>query len=79
LSLPASQTILLGMAYEITWRRTVIGGAALHHDFCAEVDGTIIGRIRRPGHGQLKNPWEFNFQLGHSGFRCGAGQGHADT
>lgn len=67
------------MAYEIMWQRTVIGGDALHHDFCAEVYGITIARIRRLEHSDLKGMWEYSFQLGHSGFRCGDDNGHADT
>ncbi|MEK1886539.1 MAG: hypothetical protein AAAB35_02940 [Phyllobacterium sp.] len=63
----------------ITWQRTVIGGEPLRHDFCAEAEGIVIGRIMRFEHGELKDCWEYNFQLGHSGFRCGDDEGHADT
>lgn len=53
----------------ITWKRTVIGGETLHHDFCAEADGQTVGRIRRHEHGEQKGEWEWNFHLGHSDFR----------
>lgn len=57
------------MNLTITWKRTVIGGDTLHHDFVAEADGQDIGRIMRFQYGQQKGQWSWNFHLGHSDFR----------
>lgn len=56
------------MTHEIAWRRTVIGGDELHHDFCAVVDGNIaIARIYRAKIANNEVVWSAHMLIGHGG------------
>lgn len=51
----------------ITWKRTVIGGDELGHDFCAVVDGNItIARIFRSQDSVSQSVWSVNMQIGNA-------------
>ncbi len=51
----------------LTWKRTVIGGDELNHDFCAVVDGNItIARIFRSQDSSSQPVWSANMQIGNA-------------
>jgi hypothetical protein len=54
------------MKHEITWRRSIIGGEPLHHDFCACVDGNInIARIMLAYDSDRRPVWSCNMVIGN--------------
>jgi hypothetical protein len=56
------------MTHKIAWRRTIIGGDELHHDFCALVDGNItIARIYRAKIANNEVVWSAHMLVGHGG------------
>jgi len=50
--------------YQIVWKRTVIGGDELHHDFCAYVENINIARIYRTKDSDGRFVWSVNMQIG---------------
>lgn len=56
---------------DITWKRTVIGGATVPGDFVVEAEGETIGRVMKISGGPQNGKWQWSFLLGHSDFRRG--------
>ncbi|SDP92633.1 hypothetical protein SAMN05428967_4489 [Phyllobacterium sp. YR620] len=50
----------------ITWKRTLIGGDELHHDFCAYVENITIARIYRTTDADNQDVWSVNMQIGNA-------------
>ncbi|NTS30628.1 hypothetical protein HQ945_05120 [Phyllobacterium sp. BT25] len=48
----------------ITWKRTIIGGDELSHDFCAYVENIPIARIMRDHDVDHRILWSVNFHIG---------------
>ena len=50
----------------INWKRTVIGGEELHHDFCAYVENINIARIMRDQDADHSTLWKVHFHIGNA-------------
>ena len=49
---------------KLTWKRTVIAGDELHHDFCAYADNIAVARIKRSQDAEHRTFWSVNFHIG---------------
>lgn len=59
------------MKHQITWRRTVIGGEPLHHDFCAYVDGNVnVARLLLEYDSDRNRVWSCNMAINGASETC---------